>query len=174
MHQDRSLTRQRTACLGGRAFGETLSTLQFAMRAKLIKNKAIINLDVTGNVRQLQEEIKRLRLEIGAKRQFLQRNPRAMGGAAHPGASLAAAYAKGYDADGGSSAQDSSSGDGHRGGPGGGPALSGEAMDLMLAAMESRAIAEREKAVLLEKVGSCRARMHVCVRGRLWACLWLP
>ncbi len=46
------------------AFGETLSTLQFATRAKMIKNKAVINEDVTGNVRQLQEEIRKLRHQL--------------------------------------------------------------------------------------------------------------
>ena len=45
----------------GRAFGETLSTLKFAQRAKLIKNKAARNEDFVGNVRELQAEVKRLR-----------------------------------------------------------------------------------------------------------------
>jgi kinesin family protein 15 len=54
----------------GRAFGETLSTLQFAARAKLIKNRAVVNMDVTGNVKQLQEEIKRLRAELGLYKVF--------------------------------------------------------------------------------------------------------
>eukprot|EP00043_Microstomoeca_roanoka_P019702 m.225410 g.225410 ORF g.225410 m.225410 type:complete len:1315 (+) comp17041_c0_seq4:136-4080(+) len=44
-----------------KAFGETLSTLKFAQRAKLIKNKAARNEDFVGNVRELQAEIKRLR-----------------------------------------------------------------------------------------------------------------
>lgn len=43
--------------------GETLSTLNFAKRAKLIKNKAIINEDTTGTVLLLQQEIKRLKAE---------------------------------------------------------------------------------------------------------------
>ncbi|KAK5857402.1 hypothetical protein PBY51_010650 [Eleginops maclovinus] len=46
---------------GSKCFGETLSTLQFAQRAKLIKNKAIINEDTQGNVRQLQAEVKKLK-----------------------------------------------------------------------------------------------------------------
>eukprot|EP00742_Colponemidia_sp_Colp-10_P012615 GILJ01014198.1.p1 GENE.GILJ01014198.1~~GILJ01014198.1.p1 ORF type:complete len:1605 (+),score=415.17 GILJ01014198.1:599-4816(+) len=43
------------------AFGETLSTLKFAQRAKLIRNKAIINEDTSGAVALLKEEIKRLK-----------------------------------------------------------------------------------------------------------------
>lgn len=46
------------------SFGETLSTLKFAQRAKLIKNKAIINEDSSGTVAILKDEIKRLKLEI--------------------------------------------------------------------------------------------------------------
>jgi len=43
------------------SFGETMSTLKFAQRAKLIKNKAIINEDSAGTVAILKEEIKRLK-----------------------------------------------------------------------------------------------------------------
>lgn len=43
------------------SFGETLSTMKFAQRAKLIKNKAIINEDSAGTVAILKEEIKRLK-----------------------------------------------------------------------------------------------------------------
>lgn len=50
------------------SFGETLSTLKFAQRAKLIKNKAIINEDSAGTVAILKEEIKRLKLLL-AKQQ---------------------------------------------------------------------------------------------------------
>lgn len=49
---------------GSKCFGETLSTLQFAKRAKLIKNKAIINEDTQGNVRQLQAEVKKLKEQL--------------------------------------------------------------------------------------------------------------
>ncbi|XP_061552601.1 kinesin-like protein KIF15 isoform X2 [Phycodurus eques] len=49
---------------GSKCFGETLSTLQFAQRAKLIKNKAIVNEDTQGNVRQLQAEIKKLKEQL--------------------------------------------------------------------------------------------------------------
>ncbi|XP_028294287.1 kinesin-like protein KIF15 [Gouania willdenowi] len=49
---------------GSRCFGETLSTLQFAQRAKLIKNKAVINEDTQGNVRQLQAEVKKLKEQL--------------------------------------------------------------------------------------------------------------
>lgn len=46
------------------SFNETLSTLKFAQRAKLIKNKAIINEDSSGTVAILKDEIKRLKLEM--------------------------------------------------------------------------------------------------------------
>ncbi|XP_067910518.1 kinesin-like protein KIF15 isoform X2 [Heterodontus francisci] len=49
---------------GSRCFGETLSTLQFARRAKLIKNKAIVNEDTQGNIHQLQAEIKKLKEQL--------------------------------------------------------------------------------------------------------------
>ncbi|XP_053116925.1 kinesin-like protein KIF15 isoform X2 [Hemicordylus capensis] len=49
---------------GSRCFGETLSTLNFAQRAKLIKNKAVINEDTQGNVRQLQSEVKKLKEQL--------------------------------------------------------------------------------------------------------------
>ncbi|XP_074842189.1 kinesin-like protein KIF15 [Carettochelys insculpta] len=49
---------------GSRCFGETLSTLNFAQRAKLIKNKAVINEDTQGNVSQLQAEVKKLREQL--------------------------------------------------------------------------------------------------------------
>ncbi|KAF7647426.1 hypothetical protein LDENG_00172690, partial [Lucifuga dentata] len=49
---------------GSKCFGETLSTLQFAQRAKLIKNTAVINEDMQGNVRQLQAEVKKLKDQL--------------------------------------------------------------------------------------------------------------
>ncbi|XP_053476162.1 kinesin-like protein KIF15-A [Ictalurus furcatus] len=49
---------------GSKCFGETLSTLQFAQRAKLIKNKAMINEDTHGNVKQLQAEVKKLKEQL--------------------------------------------------------------------------------------------------------------
>nr|DBA24860.1 TPA: hypothetical protein GDO54_012458 [Pyxicephalus adspersus] len=49
---------------GSKSFGETLSTLQFAQRAKLIKNKAVVNEDTQGNVSQLQAEVKKLREQL--------------------------------------------------------------------------------------------------------------
>lgn len=45
-------------------FGETLSTLKFAQRAKLIKNKAVVNQDTTGTMNLLREEVKRLKEEL--------------------------------------------------------------------------------------------------------------
>ncbi|XP_071509705.1 kinesin-like protein KIF15 [Diadema antillarum] len=44
-----------------KCFGETLSTLKFARRAKMIKNRAVVNEDTMGNVMHLQAEIRRLR-----------------------------------------------------------------------------------------------------------------
>ncbi|KAI5932113.1 Kinesin-like protein KIF15 [Manis javanica] len=49
---------------GARCFGETLSMLNFAQRAKLIKNKAVVNEDTQGNVSQLQAEVKRLKEQL--------------------------------------------------------------------------------------------------------------
>ncbi|XP_056914437.1 kinesin-like protein KIF15-A [Takifugu flavidus] len=49
---------------GSRCFGETLSTLHFAQRAKLIKNKAVINEDTHGNVKQLQAEVRKLKEQL--------------------------------------------------------------------------------------------------------------
>lgn len=49
---------------GSKSFGETLSTLQFAQRAKLIKNKAVVNEDTQGNVSQLQAEVKKLKEQL--------------------------------------------------------------------------------------------------------------
>ena len=48
-------------------YGETLSTLRFAERAKLVQNKAIINEDTTGTVSELREEIKRLKNMLKAQ-----------------------------------------------------------------------------------------------------------
>ena len=42
-------------------YGETLSTLRFAERAKLVKNKAIINEDTMGTISELKNEVKRLK-----------------------------------------------------------------------------------------------------------------
>ena len=47
-------------------FGETLSTLKFAQRAKLIKTRAILNEDTNGSSDQLRAEIKRLKADIAA------------------------------------------------------------------------------------------------------------
>ncbi|KAJ1956527.1 Kinesin-like protein kif15 [Dipsacomyces acuminosporus] len=43
---------------------ETVSTLRFAQSAKMIRNKAVVNQDMQGNVPQLQAEIHRLKLQI--------------------------------------------------------------------------------------------------------------
>lgn len=46
------------------SFSETLSTLKFAQRAKLIKNSAVINEDTSGTVLLLKNEVKRLKEEL--------------------------------------------------------------------------------------------------------------
>ena len=43
---------------------ETLSTLRFAQRVKMIQNKVVINEDNQGDVTALREEINRLKAEI--------------------------------------------------------------------------------------------------------------
>jgi kinesin family member 15 len=45
-------------------FGETLSTLKFAQRAKLIRNKAVINEDSSGTLVLLKNEIKKLKRDL--------------------------------------------------------------------------------------------------------------
>lgn len=50
------------------SFGETLSTLKFAQRAKLIRNKASINEDATGTIESLKSEIMRQRQELAGYR----------------------------------------------------------------------------------------------------------
>ncbi|KAJ2706685.1 Kinesin-like protein kif15 [Coemansia sp. IMI 203386] len=47
---------------------ETASTLRFAQRAKMIRNKAVVNHDMQGNVPQLQAEIQRLKQQIAQMR----------------------------------------------------------------------------------------------------------
>ena len=54
------------------SFGETLSTLKFAQRAKLIKNKAVINEDSVGSVEVLKKEIKKLKMQMA--RQSISHN----------------------------------------------------------------------------------------------------
>ena len=44
--------------------GETLSTLKFAQRAKLIKNKAVINEESSSTIHMLKLEIRRLKMEL--------------------------------------------------------------------------------------------------------------
>jgi kinesin family protein 15 len=44
------------------SFQETLSTLKFAQRAKLIKNDAFVNEEMEGSIEGLKKEILRLKL----------------------------------------------------------------------------------------------------------------
>lgn len=48
---------------------ESLSTLRFAQRAKLIKNKAVVNQQFQGNFHQMQQEILRLKTQLETIRQ---------------------------------------------------------------------------------------------------------
>ena len=50
------------------AFAETMSTLKFAQRAKMIKNSAVINEDVSGTVNLLKIEIKKLKDELNLQK----------------------------------------------------------------------------------------------------------
>jgi len=47
--------------------GETISTLEFARRAKQIKNRAVVNEDSSGTLLILKKEIKRLKKELMEK-----------------------------------------------------------------------------------------------------------
>ena len=49
------------------AYAETVSSLRFAQRAKLVKNTAVVNKDILGNVSALQAEIYRLKEALAAK-----------------------------------------------------------------------------------------------------------
>lgn len=50
-------------------FGETLSTLKFAQRAKMIKNQAVKNEDTTGSFDALKREVTTLRQKLAAAQQ---------------------------------------------------------------------------------------------------------
>ncbi|OMJ72629.1 hypothetical protein SteCoe_28884 [Stentor coeruleus] len=54
------------------AFSETLSSLKFAQRAKLIKNSAVINEDTSGTVQLLKTEVKRLREELESVKEIAE------------------------------------------------------------------------------------------------------
>ena len=49
-------------------FAETLSTLKFAQRAKMIKNKAVVTENTSGTVEGLQKQVRQLRQELLAAR----------------------------------------------------------------------------------------------------------
>ncbi|OMH84144.1 Kinesin-like protein KIF15 [Zancudomyces culisetae] len=53
---------------------ETISTLRFAQRAKLIKNRVVVNQDTKGDVVQFQKEIARLRSEVSLLRDVISRS----------------------------------------------------------------------------------------------------
>ena len=58
------------------SFNESLSTLNFAKRAKTLKNKATINEDIDHNalIRQYENELKKLRNELAEKEKLLRNN----------------------------------------------------------------------------------------------------
>lgn len=49
------------------SISETISTLKFAQRAKLVKNRAVLNENTCGSVSDLQAEVARLRVELELK-----------------------------------------------------------------------------------------------------------
>lgn len=53
------------------SFGETLSTLKFAQRAKMIKNNASINLESMGSNDNLRKEIGRLKEELSSAKTMI-------------------------------------------------------------------------------------------------------
>mmetsp|Transcript_571 Transcript_571/g.870 ORF Transcript_571/g.870 Transcript_571/m.870 type:complete len:1572 (+) Transcript_571:427-5142(+) len=61
---------------------ETLSTLKFAQRAKLIKNRAVVNEDTTGTIGILKEEVRRLKEEVSRHKEMtmtMTQCPRCLG-----------------------------------------------------------------------------------------------
>jgi Kinesin motor domain len=52
--------------------GETLSTLKFAQRAKLIRNKAVINEDSSGTIQLLKAEISRLKKDLAENEKVIK------------------------------------------------------------------------------------------------------
>jgi hypothetical protein len=54
------------------AFGESLSTLKFAQRAKMIKNKASINEEASGSIETLKAQIRKLKTEIEVQNSLIK------------------------------------------------------------------------------------------------------
>merc|ERR1712194_326089 len=54
------------------SFSETLSTLKFAARAKMIKNNASVNEEASGNIESLKKEINRLKEELLCSRKMIE------------------------------------------------------------------------------------------------------
>ncbi|CAE7917797.1 KIF15, partial [Symbiodinium sp. KB8] len=65
------------------AFGETLSTLKFASRAKLVKNQAVVNEDTAGSFALLQAEVRRLQAALAEARTAITSGGAAADGTAH-------------------------------------------------------------------------------------------
>ncbi|XP_065186569.1 kinesin-like protein KIF15 [Sycon ciliatum] len=115
--------------MASKCFGETLSTLSFARRAKMIRNRAIVNEDTLGNVTQLQLEIKKLKEELNQMKAGIIRNP--------------SDNAPPYSQTGFSTPTKSAPGENKS---------TSELRDMLLSAMENKQLAEREKQALCEKV----------------------
>jgi kinesin family member 15 len=74
-------------------FGETLSTLKFAQRAKNIKNKVSINQVESGSVEQLQEQVRLLKLQLSKVQHGGAVLPASVSSAANAANAVAAAAA---------------------------------------------------------------------------------
>ena len=69
------------------SFGETMSTLKFAARAKLVKNKAVVNEDSSGTVTSMAAEIRRLQSALQEARQLIGSGSTAVSGVGSDGPS---------------------------------------------------------------------------------------
>ena len=61
------------------SYGETLSTLRFAERAKFVRNKAVINEDTIGTINELKSEVKRLKLMLKGSSEVIGSSSRIRG-----------------------------------------------------------------------------------------------
>lgn len=80
------------------SLGETLSTLNFAARAKQVRNRALVNEDTKGTVVELQKEVRKLRAQLQAARAGIAVMPPAGVAKAGAGGGAAAGAAGGASA----------------------------------------------------------------------------
>ena len=73
-------------------FGESLSTLKFSQRAKMITNTAVVNEEAVGSLETLQKEVSRLKLELGKAKAQAQAM-KATGGLASAGSAASTSAA---------------------------------------------------------------------------------